>query len=161
MFEYDSASLLFSFNIFLWTVTTIRRCTIVAKTVEAARRGRWTGTVNGPQATERVVPEEEEVGARRRKRSEEVIQWFGLVCEEVAEMEGSWWWCIFAAIWREVNGFHMGVIIGLKDQLDGFRKILSGTLKTRVQILGDIMFVVKVFSDGRVTIIIVHNSVLQ
>lgn len=55
----------------------------------------------------------------------------------------------------------MGVIIGLKDQLDGFRKILSGTLKTRVQILGDIMFVVKVFSDGRVTIIIVHNSVLQ
>lgn len=74
MFEYDSASLLFSFNIFLSTVTTIRRCTIVAKTVEAARRGRWTGTVNGPQATERVVPEEEEVGARRRKRSEEVIQ---------------------------------------------------------------------------------------
>lgn len=55
-------------------MTTIRRCTIVAKTVEAARRGRWTGTVNGPQATERVVPEEEEVGARRRKRSEEVIQ---------------------------------------------------------------------------------------
>lgn len=55
-------------------MTTIRRCTIVAITVEAARRGRWTGTINGPQVTERVVPEEEEVGTRRRKRSEEVIQ---------------------------------------------------------------------------------------
>lgn len=55
----------------------------------------------------------------------------------------------------------MEVILWLKDKLDGFRKILSGTLKTRVQILGYIMFVVKVFGDGIVIIIIVHNSVLQ
>lgn len=47
----------------------------------------------------------------------------------------------------------MEVIFGLKDQLVGFRKTLTGTLKTRVQILEASMFVVKVFSDGRVTII--------